>query len=102
MFVPGEICTLFGYRAEAYIRDLGYDAGIIVGFANDHEGYFMTIIEDWLAGGYEPGINIWVHFKPSTSSRQRCPSPSAALKIWSSEPMTSLFRLRPLSTRIWI
>ena len=58
MFVPGEICTLFGYRAEAYVRDLGYDAGIIVGFTNDHEGYFMTI-EDWLAGGYEPGINIW-------------------------------------------
>ena len=58
LFVPGETCTLFGYRAEAYLRDLGYDAGIIVGFANDHEGYFMTI-EDWLAGGYEPGINIW-------------------------------------------
>ena len=58
LFVPGEPCTLFGFRAEKYIRDLGYDAGIIVGYANDHEGYFMTI-EDWLAGGYEPGINIW-------------------------------------------
>ena len=58
LFVPGEPCTLFGFQAEKYIRDLGYDAGIIVGYSNDHEGYFMTI-EDWLAGGYEPGINIW-------------------------------------------
>lgn len=56
--VPGEPCTLFGFRAEAYIRDLGYDAAMVVGYAQDHEGYLMTV-EDWLAGGYEPGINIW-------------------------------------------
>ena len=56
--VPGEPCTLFGFRAEAYIRDMGYDAALVIGYAQDHEGYLMTV-EDWLAGGYEPGINIW-------------------------------------------
>lgn len=56
--LPGEPCTLFGLRAESYLLDLGYDAALIVGYAQDHEGYLMTI-EDWLAGGYEPGINIW-------------------------------------------
>ena len=56
--VPGEPCTLFGFRAEAYVRDMGYDAALVIGYAQDHEGYLMTV-EDWLAGGYEPGINIW-------------------------------------------
>ena len=70
LFVPGEPCTLFGFQAEKYIRDLGYDAGIIVGYSNDHEGYFMTI-EDWLAGGYEPGINIWGPLKENICLRRR-------------------------------
>lgn len=58
MMFPGEPCTLFGLRAEHYLLELGYDAAMVVGFAQDHEGYLMTV-EDWLAGGYEPGINIW-------------------------------------------
>ena len=30
----------------------------MVGYAQDHEGYLLTV-EDWLSGGYEPSINIW-------------------------------------------
>lgn len=31
---------------------------LILGYAQDHIGYVLTA-EDWLAGGYEPSINIW-------------------------------------------
>ena len=77
MFVPGEICTLFGYRAEAYVRDLGYDAGIIVGFTNDHEGYFMTI-EDWWPVAMSPESISGALSKGSIYSKRRFPSQSAA------------------------
>ena len=45
----------------AYLRSLspaGPDRTLLIGYADDHVGYILTG-EDWLAGGYEPSINVW-------------------------------------------
>lgn len=58
-FFPGEGLTLFSdtfrHEVEEYY---GYEHSISVSYAQDHEGYLLTV-EDWLAGGYEPSINQW-------------------------------------------
>lgn len=58
-FFPAEITSMYTEqwrrRAKA---ELGYDMALAVGYAQDHEGYFL-IPEDWLMGGYEPNINLW-------------------------------------------
>jgi len=58
-FFPGETTAVyteaFRQRAES---QLGITTAIPIGYSQDHEGYLM-ITEDWLAGGYEPNINIW-------------------------------------------
>jgi neutral ceramidase len=51
----GMYAEQFRRRAKA---ELGYDRALVVGYAQDHEGYFL-IPEDWLMGGYEPNINLW-------------------------------------------
>jgi neutral ceramidase len=54
---PGEPVTLWAQtlreRAPA-----GADRTVVIGYAQDHMGYLLTV-EDWLAQGYEPSINIW-------------------------------------------
>jgi neutral ceramidase len=56
---PAEPASMFSEqwrrRAKA---ELGAEMPMVIGYAMDHEGYFL-IPEDWLAGGYEPNINIW-------------------------------------------
>ncbi|MBT9556971.1 MAG: hypothetical protein IV100_13125 [Myxococcales bacterium] len=55
--VPGEPMAPFA----AYLRGqspAGPERSLLVGYAQDHVGYVMTA-EDWLAGGYEPSINVW-------------------------------------------
>lgn len=58
-FWPAEVTSMFTEqferRAEA---ELGIERALVVGYAQDHEGYFL-IPEDWLMGGYEPTIAIW-------------------------------------------
>lgn len=58
-FFPGEPLYAYGEqwrrRAEA---ELGFEQAMIVGYAQDHEGY-LTVPEDWLVGGYEPDITVW-------------------------------------------
>jgi neutral ceramidase len=54
---PGEPVAPFA----AYLRNrspAGKDHTLLVGYSDDHAGYLLTA-EDWLAGGYEPSINIW-------------------------------------------
>nr|WP_240806854.1 neutral/alkaline non-lysosomal ceramidase N-terminal domain-containing protein [Polyangium spumosum] len=54
---PGEAVAPWA----AYLRGLspaGADRTLLIGYADDHVGYILTG-EDWLAGGYEPSINIW-------------------------------------------
>ena len=58
-FFPAEPASMFSEqwrrRAQA---ELGVEMAGLVGYAQDHEGYFL-IPEDWLMGGYEPNINVW-------------------------------------------
>ncbi len=58
-FFPAEPTYMF---AEQFRRrasaELGYANPLLVGYSQDHEGYFL-IAEDWLRGGYEPNIASW-------------------------------------------
>lgn len=55
--IPGEPTAPYA----AYLRGrspAGPDRTLLIGYADDHAGYILTA-EDWLAGGYEPSINVW-------------------------------------------
>lgn len=58
-FFPAEPASMFTeqWRRRAS-AELGVEMPLLVGYAQDHEGYFL-IPEDWLMGGYEPNINVW-------------------------------------------
>ncbi|MEC7751694.1 MAG: hypothetical protein VX405_09340 [Myxococcota bacterium] len=58
IFLPGETTTLLNWVGDHQLEALGFDLPWVVGYAQDHEGYLLTV-EDWLSGGYEPSINIW-------------------------------------------
>ncbi len=55
--MPGEAVAPFASYLRA-ISPAGAEKTLLIGYANDHIGYLLTA-EDWLAGGYEPSINIW-------------------------------------------
>ncbi len=55
--LPGEPVTLLADKLRA-ASPLGADKTAVVGYAQSHVGYLLTP-EDWLAGGYEPSINVW-------------------------------------------
>jgi neutral ceramidase len=55
--LPGEPVTLLADRIRA-ASPLGAEKTAVVGYAQSHMGYLLTA-EDWLAGGYEPSINVW-------------------------------------------
>ncbi len=58
-FMPAEPAAMYTEQWRRRVRDeIGDEMSLLVGYAQDHEGYFL-IPEDWLAGGYEPNINIW-------------------------------------------
>jgi neutral ceramidase len=58
-FFPAEITAMFTEQWRRRAKDeLGFERALAVGYAQDHEGYFL-IPEDWLLGGYEPNINLW-------------------------------------------
>lgn len=55
--VPGEPTAPY----TGYLRALspaGPERTLVVGYAQDYMGYVLTA-EDWLAGGYEPSLNVW-------------------------------------------
>lgn len=55
--IPGEPTAPFA----AYLRGrspAGPERTLLIGYADDHLGYMLTA-EDWIAGGYEPSINLW-------------------------------------------
>lgn len=58
-FIPAEPTYMYAeqFRRRA-ATELGYPNPLMVGYAQDHEGYFL-IAEDWLRGGYEPNIASW-------------------------------------------
>lgn len=55
--LPGEPVTLLADKVRA-ASPLGAEKTAVVGYAQSHVGYLLTP-EDWLAGGYEPSINVW-------------------------------------------
>ncbi len=57
---PGEPTTPWSERLRGRARDeLGFDESLVVGYAQDHEGYLL-LPEDWLSGGAtEVQINLW-------------------------------------------
>jgi len=58
-FFPGEPTSLYTEQWRRRVRaELGYEQTLLVGYAQDHEGYLL-LPEDWLMGGYEPNINVW-------------------------------------------
>lgn len=55
--LPGEPTA----PLASYLRGrspAGEERTLLVGYAQDYMGYVLTT-EDWLAGGYEPSINMW-------------------------------------------
>jgi neutral ceramidase len=55
--LPGEpTAPLAGYLRSR--SPAGPERTLIVGYAQDYVGYLLTA-EDWLAGGYEPSLNVW-------------------------------------------
>jgi len=58
-FFPAELTSMFVQQWRRRVTaELGYTMPLVVGYAQDHEGYFL-IPEDWMLGGYEPNINLW-------------------------------------------
>jgi neutral ceramidase len=58
-FFPGETTEMYTAQFKRRAREeLGLEHVLVVGYAQDHEGYLL-IPEDWLVGGYEPNINVW-------------------------------------------
>jgi neutral ceramidase len=58
-FFPAEPTSMFTEQWRRRVKSqLGYDMPLIIGYSQDHEGYFLPP-EDWLMGGYEPNIAIW-------------------------------------------
>ena len=57
-FFPGEPTAWYieQFRRRA-ADELGAEHALMVGYAQDHEGYLL-VPEDWLLGGYEPNINV--------------------------------------------
>ena len=54
---PGEPVTLWA-RTLRERAPSGADRTVVLGYAQDHVGYLLTV-EDWLLQGYEPSINVW-------------------------------------------
>lgn len=55
--LPGEPVTLLADLVRRK-SPVAADKTIVVGYAQGHVGYLLTV-EDWLQAGYEPSINFW-------------------------------------------
>ncbi|MCB9620011.1 MAG: neutral/alkaline non-lysosomal ceramidase N-terminal domain-containing protein [Sandaracinus sp.] len=55
--LPGEVNTTIADLVRAG-SPLPYGQTVVLGYAQGHVGYLLTV-EDWLAKGYEPSINVW-------------------------------------------
>lgn len=55
--LPGEVNTTIADLVRAG-SPVPYDQTVVLGYSQGHVGYLLTV-EDWLAKGYEPSINVW-------------------------------------------
>ncbi len=56
--IPGEPVSEVGRRLHAHAEELGLGETLLLGYAQDHNGYIL-MPDDWLSGGYEPTISYW-------------------------------------------
>ena len=54
---PGEPLNLWADHVRE-LSPIAPDHTILLGYAQGHVGYLLTA-DDWLLGGFEPGINVW-------------------------------------------
>jgi len=56
--IPGEGLVELGWWIRNDTKDLGFDQSFLLGYSNNHMGYFATPNEyDW--GGYESQLTMW-------------------------------------------
>ena len=94
-FFPGETTSLFAeqWRRRA-LAELGDEMPLMVGYAQDHEGYLL-LPEDWLLGGYEPNINIWGPLQAEYLMEQTLEMAAAVLGSPVREPADPTGRFAP-------
>lgn len=56
--LPGEPSKEIAVALAAEAKGRGFAAGIVLGYAQDHDGYILGA-EDWLSGGSETNISFW-------------------------------------------
>jgi neutral ceramidase len=56
--VPGEAVQDLGYQIKDDGKRMGFDQTFVIGYANNHMGYFTTERE-YLVGGYESLLSFW-------------------------------------------
>jgi neutral ceramidase len=85
-FFPGEPTGMFVEQWRRRVQaELGDEMALLVGYAQDHEGYLL-LPEDWLLGGYEPNINIWGPLQAEYLLEQTLEMASAVLNSPVREP----------------
>lgn len=57
--LPGEPVSATGRALEDAARALGFADALVLGYAQEYDGYLLVDEEDWLSGGYEPTIGTW-------------------------------------------
>jgi hypothetical protein len=55
---PGEAIQALGHQLRAEAKQLGYSETYVLGYANNHMGYFTTP-EEYEVGGYESLLSFW-------------------------------------------
>lgn len=94
-FFPGETTGMFAEQWRRRVKaELGYDMPLMVGYAQDHEGYLL-LPEDWLLGGYEPNINIWGPLQAEYILEQTLEMASVVLQSSVREPADPIGRFSP-------
>ena len=98
-FFPAEVTSMYAeqFRRRA-AAELGATRTFAVGYAQDHEGYFL-IPEDWLMGGYEPTIAIWGPLQGEHVMEGVLSMMEEQLLTETREPMDVLGQYQPLPSR---
>ena len=94
-FFPGETTGMFAEQWRRRVAsELGDEMALLVGYAQDHEGYLL-LPEDWLMGGYEPNINIWGPLQAEYLMEQMLKMASVVLASEVREPADPVERWAP-------
>jgi hypothetical protein len=56
--IPGEMTSVLGLQIKQSLRDMGVGRPVIVGLGNEWISYMLDI-DEYHAGGYEPGVSFY-------------------------------------------